>query len=253
MNVLVSVIVPVHNPGPEFTETLKSILQQTQKASEIIIINDASTEGLDLIVECANHPSVLLLNLEKNIGGGGARNVGLAQAKGKYVAFCDSDDVWPAEKLATQIALMENGNHAITHTDIAIHTEDLDQSKVVVTPDEINLERFLTTTSIYCSTTCIRRDSIGNAKFAERAIRHPFKFWVSLLERDLVSVRVPDIHVEYKYRANSVSSRTWKTICYTIYAYAVDPKDKLLALRCLWLRFFYATTGYSRIKQGIMK
>lgn len=253
MNVSVSVIVPVHNPGAEFTETLNSILQQTQKPLEVIIINDASTEGLNLIAECAKHPSVLLLNLEKNVGGGGARNIGLAQATGKYVAFCDSDDIWPAEKLATQIAFMENGNYAITHTDIAIHTEDHDQSTVVVTPSEIDLERFLTTTSIYCSTACVRRDSVDNAKFAERAIRHPFKFWVSLLERDLVSVRVPGINVTYKYRANSVSSRTWKTFCYTIYAYAIDPKDKLLALRCLWLRFFYALTGYSRIKQGILK
>lgn len=109
---LISVVLPVFNSENTIIAALDSVKNQTGNYSfEIIIINDGSTDCTQKIVEnyqTANPQLQLTLIQQDNKGVSAARNTGIKIAKGKYIAFLDSDDVWLPEKTATQIPMLEN-------------------------------------------------------------------------------------------------------------------------------------------------
>lgn len=105
-NVLVSVIVPLYNKGPYIQRTLESILAQTYREYEVIVVNDGSSDGGDEIVRRCADPRVRLV-AQKNAGPGAARNYGLAEAQGSYTAFLDADDEWLPTFLEKSVSLLE--------------------------------------------------------------------------------------------------------------------------------------------------
>ena len=121
----VSVIIPSYNRFDYLTNAINSVLNQTYKHIEIIVINDGSTQEeykeVNLISDKIN-----LVNLEKNqkliygFGPGDIRNFGLEKATGKYVAFLDDDDYWLENKLETQISLLENSEYKISSSEALI-------------------------------------------------------------------------------------------------------------------------------------
>lgn len=94
----ISVIIPVWNSGRYFKESLDSVLGQTLKNIEVIIIDDASTDGSDVAADAyaARDPRITVIHHKKSTGAGPARNAGMAIARGEYIAFMDSDDRYPS-------------------------------------------------------------------------------------------------------------------------------------------------------------
>jgi teichuronic acid biosynthesis glycosyltransferase TuaG len=241
----VEVIVPVYNPTPEFCQTIDSLLNQTYPNFNIIIINDASLQGKKLIDAYRSYKRIKVADLQDNTGGGGARNHGLKISKGQYVAFCDSDDIWPKDKLSKQIAFMKEYGFVICHTDIVRVRGETES--ITVAPDEVDLREFLSGTALFCSTVCVSGDLARSHSFGEMRKRHPFKFWVSLLQRGHISHRVPSVAVKYVHRSGSVSSGRISTLAYTLLAYILYPNNKLFACFCLLIRARRAISSGSRI------
>ena len=112
----ISVIIPVYNRYNLIDRAIKSVLQQTRPPDEIIVIDDGSTDGTDLIIK-KNYPDIILLQ-QKNRGVSCARNNGIKNAKGTWITLLDSDDEWLPEKLEKQLlALQDNSSSKICHTD----------------------------------------------------------------------------------------------------------------------------------------
>lgn len=113
---LVSVIVPTFNSARFVAEAVDSVLRQTYENLELLITDDCSTdETWDIVTDFARRdPRVDAKRLDVNSGSGAARNASIDRAKGRYLAFIDSDDVWLAEKLDLQIALMREARAPIT-------------------------------------------------------------------------------------------------------------------------------------------
>jgi glycosyltransferase involved in cell wall biosynthesis len=108
---LVSVVVPCHNAEPFVAETLQSVLAQSHPAVEAIVVDDASTDGSWEIVQgfAARHPDrVRALRLERNRGGGHARNRGAEMARGAYLMFLDADDLITPDALAAIVAAVRD-------------------------------------------------------------------------------------------------------------------------------------------------
>jgi len=107
---LVSVIVPVFNRQDYVAETIESIVKQTYSNIEIIIINDGSTDDSEKIIRSfdAKYPDTINLINQQNQGQVKARNNGLKVARGEFIAFLDSDDVWLLDKVEKQICLFKN-------------------------------------------------------------------------------------------------------------------------------------------------
>ena len=105
---LVSIIMPSYNTAKYIEESIKSVLAQTYMNWELLIVDDCSTDNTDEIVQpFLSDKRVKYLKNEKNSGAAISRNRALREAKGKWIAFLDSDDLWMPEKLEKQIAFMK--------------------------------------------------------------------------------------------------------------------------------------------------
>lgn len=103
---LVSVVIPLFNKRPYILRAIKSVQEQTFTNWELIIVNDGSTDSSSDVIPC-DDPKIRLIHQE-NKGPGPARNHGIAQAKGKYVAFLDADDEWLPTFLETGLSFLED-------------------------------------------------------------------------------------------------------------------------------------------------
>ena len=110
---LVSVIVPLFNGASTITRTLDSVLAQTWRALEVIVVDDGSTDvGPELVAGVAAADDRVRLVTQPNSGVAAARNTGAAQARGDFLAFVDADDLWAPVKLDLQMAsALEGGRH----------------------------------------------------------------------------------------------------------------------------------------------
>ncbi|MFO7904329.1 MAG: glycosyltransferase family 2 protein [Pirellulaceae bacterium] len=112
-NPVVSIIVPAFNRNETLPRSLMSVAKQTFQKFEIIIIDDGSTQSLAPVVSSFEDSRIRLLVHKKNRGANAARNTGIRVAKGKYIAFLDSDDEWHEEKLAVQVNAMEHAPSSV--------------------------------------------------------------------------------------------------------------------------------------------
>ena len=119
---LISVIIPYFKKKEYITATLKSVLSQTYKNLEIIIIyDDKEKKDLKFIEGFINlDKRISLIINEKSLGAGLSRNIGISKSKGKYISFIDADDMWKKDKLELQIKFMKEKNYLISHTNYEI-------------------------------------------------------------------------------------------------------------------------------------
>lgn len=104
---LVSIIVPVYNRAHLIARSVGSLCVQSHKNLEILIIDDCSSDDIETAVAALGDPRVRLVRREKNGGAAAARNTGLAEARGDFIAFHDSDDICTFDKIARQMALLQ--------------------------------------------------------------------------------------------------------------------------------------------------
>lgn len=112
---LVSIITPTWNCGRFIAETIQSVLAQTHTNWEMIIVDDCSTDNTRQVVDSFDDSRIRYHCLNKNSGAAIARNTALKMAKGRWIAFLDSDDLWKPEKLESQLGFMVKNNYAFTY------------------------------------------------------------------------------------------------------------------------------------------
>ena len=154
MGELVSVIMPNYNGERFLAETIESVLAQTYQNWELLITDDCSTDGSVAIASsyAEKDPRVKLFVQEKNSGAAEARNRSLSEAKGKWIAFLDSDDVWLPEKLEKQIAFMEENGYKFSYTKYEHIDENSERMGVtVVGPKKLGKRRMFH----YCYPGCL--------------------------------------------------------------------------------------------------
>ncbi len=161
---LVSIIVPVYNSEKFMNETIKTVKEQTYKNWELLLINDCSIDNSKKVIEEYENKDkrIKLINLENNSGAAIARNTGIEQAKGKYIAFLDADDLWNKEKLEKQIKFMQEKYCAFSFTGYEFADENgKGNGKIVNVPEKINYKQALKNTTIWTSTVVFDVDKLG--------------------------------------------------------------------------------------------
>lgn len=130
MSVKVSVIVPTHNRPHFLGRTIDSLLAQTYHDTEIVVVDDNSPDSparadtQALMENYKQYDNVIYIQNERSLGGGPARNAGIAVATGDYVTFLDDDDVYLPEKVDTQLSFMLANDLEMSFTDVFIHSAD---------------------------------------------------------------------------------------------------------------------------------
>lgn len=107
---LLSVIIPTYNRGSLILNSVTSVLNQTYKNIELIVVDDCSTDNTEEILKSINDSRIKYVKLEKNSGACIARNKGIELSTGKFIAFNDSDDLWITTKLEKQLCFLKNYN-----------------------------------------------------------------------------------------------------------------------------------------------
>lgn len=121
----VSIIVPAFNAAPTLQQTLESLLNQTYRDFEVVLVDDGSTDATRRLAEahCAD-PRMRVVR-QSNLGAAGARNTGIAMARGRYIGFCDADDMWHPQKLATHVAHLDtNADVGVSYSATTLIDED---------------------------------------------------------------------------------------------------------------------------------
>ena len=135
---LVSIIMPSYNTGKFIKETINSVIAQTYSNWELIIVDDCSTDNTDEIVKSINDNRIIYLKNETNSGAAISRNKALREAKGRWIAFLDSDDLWKNDKLEKQIKFMKENNCYFSYTNyIEIDENDNTNGKRITGPKKI--------------------------------------------------------------------------------------------------------------------
>lgn len=113
---LVSVIMPSYNTGTYIVDSIQSVLNQTYTNWELIIVDDCSTDNTDDIVASIKDDRIRYFKNEYNSGAAVSRNKALREARGRWIAFLDSDDLWYPEKLERQIRFMKDYSYSFSYT-----------------------------------------------------------------------------------------------------------------------------------------
>jgi glycosyltransferase involved in cell wall biosynthesis len=168
----ISVIVASYNRGPLVCQALDSILAQTLPPAEVLIVDDGSQPATraQLQAYVSAHPRAnLRLISQANAGPSAARNHGLAEARGRYLAFLDDDDLWLPTKLEKQLTLLERHADAVgvycRSFKFRRDYDDLRRAQPQNRIDDPDLAHVITTMCIQISTVLIRRDAAGDVRF----------------------------------------------------------------------------------------
>lgn len=136
---LVSIIMPSWNTENYIAESIQSVIDQTYKNWELIIVDDCSTDNTDEVVRAFNDQRIKYLKNEKNSGAALTRNRALKEARGEWIAFLDSDDLWVPEKLEHQINFMKKKGCNLSFTEYEKIDEESKPLNIYVSgPDKVN-------------------------------------------------------------------------------------------------------------------
>lgn len=211
----VSVITPVYNAEKYLGKTLDSVLNQTYKDIEIVLVDDCSKDGsAELIAEYKKkYPQILYFLQPENMGAGAARNKCLELATGQYVAFLDSDDLWKPEKVARQIKLMKDRKSPFSYTAIEMIDEEGKQIKPKrKLRTSCDYKYLLHNTIIATSSVVIDREILGDFKMPLRRGGQDYATWLMLLRKGAVAQGIDEALVQYRVGSNSLSSNKFKSI-----------------------------------------
>ena len=136
---LVSIIMPSWNTGKFIAESIKSVIDQTYTNWELIIVDDCSTDNTDEVVNSFNDNRIKYFHNEKNSGAALTRNKALREARGEWIAFLDSDDLWMPKKLEHQINFMKKNRCNLSYTEYEKIDEDSKPLNIYVSgPEKVN-------------------------------------------------------------------------------------------------------------------
>jgi teichuronic acid biosynthesis glycosyltransferase TuaG len=216
-NKLVSIITPLYNSEEYVKETIESALSQTYNDWEMIIVDDCSTDkGPGIVQEYAEKDSrISLIKLTKNSGAAVARNTAIKVAKGSYIAFLDSDDLWTPEKLEKQIQFMEENDYSFTFTSYQQITEDGKKfGKVIKVPSILNYRQALLKNPIGCLTAVYNAEKLGKIYMPLIRKRQDYALWLKILKKGFKGHGLNQVLAYYRVRRNSISSNKVELIKY---------------------------------------
>lgn len=179
----VSIIMPAYNVGQFILDSITSVLQQTFTQWELIIIDDCSTDETVKIIEgFKSDPRIILVKNGENLGGAGSRNKGIKLAKGRYIAFLDSDDLWGRKKLELQLHFMEQNNYGFTFTSYSTMSEEGHKKGQIEIPTKVNFSKLLKHNYIGCLTAIYDTTVFGKIYMPLVRKRQDFALWLELLK-----------------------------------------------------------------------
>jgi teichuronic acid biosynthesis glycosyltransferase TuaG len=248
-DVLVSIITPTYNAEKFIENTMKSVQAQTYENWEMIIVDDCSTDNTVEIIQnfIQSDDRIKLKVLENNSGASVARNTAIQLAKGKFVAFLDSDDLWLPTKVEKQIDFMLQNDLAFSFTSYRVITEEGEQTdRVIRVPQKMGYQDLLKNTIIGCLTVMLDIEKVGKVQMPLIRTRQDFALWLSILKRGFHAYGLQDELALYRQVQGSISSNKIKAAKQNWKVYREI--EKLGTFKSIWYFTNYAWNAYMKHK-----
>lgn len=212
---LVSIITPTYNCAKFIGATIESVLNQTYQNFEMIIVDDASKDNTEEVVKSFKDKRIKYIRLSKNSGPAVARNTAMEEAKGKYMAFLDSDDLWVPTKLEKQIKFIKKNKYKIICSDYEqIDEEGNKLNKIIPCKKKVNYNGILLSCPVGNSTVFYDVSKLGKFKVPNIRKRNDDALWLQILKKEEYMYGQKEVLMEYRIRQNSVSSNKLSLIKY---------------------------------------
>lgn len=205
MNDLVSIIMPSYNTGRFIAESIRSVLAQTYENWELIIVDDCSTDNTDEIIATYTDPRIRYLKNKVNSGAAVSRNWGLREAKGRWIAFLDSDDLWHPEKLERQVRFMEETGYRFTYTDYKIQLNGAWLPYICYGPDKVTKRKMKDYCYFSTITVMYDREYVGLIQIEPVRKNNDYAMWLRIVEKT-PCYRLPECLSYYIKHDGSISS-----------------------------------------------
>ena len=186
-NPVVSVIIPYHKKREFFLETINSVINQSYKKFEIIIIyDDHDLTELNFIKKIKRkYKKIKLIINKKILGPGLSRNKGILFSRGEYIAFCDADDIWNKDKLKNQIKFMKSNNLNFSHTNYFVINKFGKKIGSFKVKKKIEYIDLLKSCDIGLSTVILKKKILKKTKlFSKLKTKEDFNLWLNLIKNE---------------------------------------------------------------------
>lgn len=251
MNSLISVIMPAYNSSKYVKEAIKSVLEQTYKNIELIIIDDASSDETVSIVrkmKLIDNRITLYVN-KQNEGVSYSRNRGIKKASGEWVAFLDSDDFWHKEKLEIQLKYAEEKNLNFIFTGVSYIDEKGNGLKSTFqVPKKVSYGQLLKQNVIACSSVLIKKVYMEKYKMENDKTHEDFGSWLRILKEETYAYGINKPLLIYRISANSKSGNKIKSVLMTYKTYIYIGLNPFLSIYYLTWYIFNGIKKYENIK-----
>tara|TARA_S200000501_G_scaffold38007_2_gene31285 strand:+ start:12764 stop:13516 length:753 start_codon:yes stop_codon:yes gene_type:complete len=205
---LVSVIMPAYNSEYTISRSIESILSQTYKNLELLITDDFSNDNTINIIKKyikIDH-RVKLFQFTSNSGAGVARNNSIKKSIGRYIAFCDSDDMWLENKLEIQIKFLKKSQQAFTFSSYYVSDEKGKIIRKVKAPKIINLKMLYKNNYVGCLTAIYDTKMLGKIYMPKIRKRQDWALWIQIIKKIHQCQSIESFTSIYMDRSSSISS-----------------------------------------------
>ena len=213
----VDIILPNYNSSEFIEQTIDSVIGQTHKNWNLIIVDDCSDEKTKKILnKYSQNKDIQIVFLDKNKGAAFCRNNALELSKSEYVAFLDSDDVWFPDKLIKQINFMKKNNYDFTYTNYTPYKGeeniDISNQNSIQPREKYNFDSFIKDTSIATSTMMIKGELARKYKFTDTKICEDYFYKCSILKAIGYAYCLNESDTLYRIRKDSLQSKKLRNL-----------------------------------------
>ncbi len=241
-NQKVSIITPLYNSEEYIAGAIDSVLAQSYTDFEMIIIDDHSQDNSVSIVKSYTDPRIQLICMKENKGAGIARNKGIEAAKGRYIAFLDSDDLWLPNKLEKQTTFMRSRNLSFCFSSFYLmDNKGKCLKKYIEALPKVDYKKMLKNNYIGCLTAIYDTQTLGKIYMTAHKKRQDWGLWLKILSKIKYAESIDEPLAYYRLGNKSLSQYKWKLIWpnYLFYREQVGLSFLESTIRIVLFVFYY--------------
>lgn len=247
---IISVIVPVYNVDHFIVDTMESVRRQTYPYWELLLIDDGSSDGSARVIEeyaeRTGDRRIRLVRQPSNQGAARARNRGLEEARGRYIAFLDADDLWMPEKLEHELAFLKEKSAAFVFTGYEFADEQgRGTGKVVRVPQLLNYRQALKNTTIFTTTVMFDTERIPKEQLEMPVMKsEDTALWWRILRNGYLAYGLDENLAKYRRAGRSLSSNKLEAVrrIWNLYRRA----ENMSVVNSAWHCCFWAVRAVKR-------
>ena len=221
MKPLISIIIPFYKKKKYISQTINSIIKQSYKNFELILIYDdpdkSDLKYVKKTLKKIKRKKIIINN--DNIGAGLSRNLGILKAKGKYISFIDSDDIWKKDKLKNQLLFMLDNNIEFCFTSYSIINKKNVIIKFIKAKKNIEYKDLIKSCDIGLSTVMLKKKLLKNIKFPKIKTKEDYVLWLKLSKKNIKMMGFDQKLVLWRKLDNSLSSSVFQRVHDAFYVY----------------------------------